>query len=109
MEPWADPGEPTEEDAFEKAILDKQIFTIKPKQCTIPPDGFRDIELIYTPANLDDEPGLKKSKKIMNESHFLRVALQILNGKPLVLNLKGTTLAPLEGLLAVKKTNYDIP
>ena len=23
LEPWADPGEPTEEDAFEKAILDK--------------------------------------------------------------------------------------
>lgn len=35
--------------------------------------------------------------------------LQILNGKPLVLNLRGTTLAPLEGLLAVKKLNFELP
>ena len=28
---WADPGEPTEEEAYEKAILEKKIFQIKPK------------------------------------------------------------------------------
>jgi hypothetical protein len=39
----------------------------------------------------------------------LRVVLQIVNGKPLVINLKGMTLAPLEGRLAVKKTLYILP
>lgn len=31
VEPWADPGEPTEDEAFEKAILDRKIFEIQPK------------------------------------------------------------------------------
>lgn len=31
VEPWADPGEPTEDEAFEKAILDRKIFEIHPK------------------------------------------------------------------------------
>ncbi|CAK79907.1 unnamed protein product, partial (macronuclear) [Paramecium tetraurelia] len=81
LEPWADPGEPTEEDTFEKAILEKNIFQIRPKGGVIAPKCFKDIELIYTPCNLDEQ---LKSKGISNESHFLRVVLQILNGKPLV-------------------------
>lgn len=28
---WADPGEPTEEEAYEKAILEHNIFQIRPK------------------------------------------------------------------------------
>ena len=31
MEAWADPGEPTEDEAFEKAILERKIFEISPK------------------------------------------------------------------------------
>ena len=31
MEAWADPGEPTKEQAFEKHILTKKIFLIEPK------------------------------------------------------------------------------
>lgn len=37
------------------------------------------------------------------------MVLQILNGKPLQINLQGMALAPLEGLLAVKKKNYKLP
>lgn len=32
MEPWADPGEPTEDQAFERHILEKGIFHIEPKK-----------------------------------------------------------------------------
>ena len=32
---WADPGEPTEEEAYEKAILENNIFQIKPKRCRL--------------------------------------------------------------------------
>lgn len=32
MEPWADPGEPTPEKAFEKHILDNKIFNVHPRQ-----------------------------------------------------------------------------
>jgi len=35
--------------------------------------------------------------------------LQILNGKPLVINLKGMTLGYMEGRLAVKKDFYKLP
>lgn len=31
MEPWADPGEPTPEKAFEKHILDNKIFNVQPR------------------------------------------------------------------------------
>jgi hypothetical protein len=40
---------------------------------------------------------------------MLKVVFQIQNGKSLVFNLKGTTLGPNEGLLTVKKTNYELP
>ena len=32
-----------------------------------------------------------------------------MNGKPLVINLIGMTLAPLEGYLVVKKSYYKLP
>jgi hypothetical protein len=34
---WADPGEPTEEEAYQKAILEKNIFQIKPKIGSLQP------------------------------------------------------------------------
>lgn len=37
MEPWADPGEPTEEQAFERHILEKNIFHIEPKRGSLQP------------------------------------------------------------------------
>jgi len=37
LEPWADPGEPTSDQAFEKHILDKKIFKIEPKKGELMP------------------------------------------------------------------------
>ena len=37
METWADPGEPSTEQAFEKDILEKKIFTIEPRRGTLAP------------------------------------------------------------------------
>ena len=37
METWADPGEPSTEQAFEKDILEKKIFTIEPRKGTLAP------------------------------------------------------------------------
>lgn len=37
------------------------------------------------------------------------MVFQIENGKSLVFNLKGTTLGPNQGLLTVKKTQYELP
>jgi len=54
--------------------LERNIFQIKPKSGIIPSGGFKDIELIYTPSNLEDEPGYVKKNRL-NESHFLRVVL----------------------------------
>lgn len=34
---WADPGEPTDEEAYERAILENNIFQIKPKRCRLQP------------------------------------------------------------------------
>lgn len=68
------------------------------------------MELIYRPGNSDETLLFnKKSNKKQNEKHNLSVVLQILNGKPVVINLRGETLAPLEGRLAVKKNFYRLP
>jgi hypothetical protein len=37
MEAWADPGQPTPEQAFEKHILNKKIFVIHPKFGSLAP------------------------------------------------------------------------
>ena len=43
MEPCADPGEPTEEESFEKAILERKIFDIYPKKDTLVPGERKDV------------------------------------------------------------------
>ena len=70
--------------------------------------GLCDIELFYSPS-FDDRPSKNGSNRTSNENHFLRVVFQIINGKPITLELSGTTLAPLKGLLAIRKTNYTLP
>jgi hypothetical protein len=102
---WADPGEPTEEEAYEKAIIENNIFQIKPKVGRLEPNEVKDIELVYSPVSLENV----KLSGSSNEIHFLKVVFQIKNGKSLVFNLKGTTLGPNEGLLTVKKSHYILP
>ena len=103
---WADPGEPTEEEAYQKAILEKNIFQIKPKIGSLQPGEVKDIQLIYSPVSIDMN---KTSGDSRNEIHKLKVVFQIQNGKSLVFNLKGTTLGPNEGLITVKKNHYFLP
>jgi len=78
MEKWADPGEPNEEKAFEKEILDKKIFTIETRKGSLAPGEQMDISVCYYP---------KEVKK-----HHLNIFFQIINGKPLSITFKGETL-----------------
>lgn len=73
MEPWADPGEPTEEQAFERHILEKNIFHIEPKRGSLQPGEQMDVNVYYYPKEV--------------KLHYLKVFFQILNGKPLIINL----------------------
>ena len=75
---------------------------MRPKSGQLKSGELKDIELIYTPANLSNN-------KTLNEEHFLKTVLEIKNGKAMVINLKGTTLSPQEGLLVVKKKSYTLP
>jgi hypothetical protein len=43
VEPWADTGEPTDEEAFEKNMLEKKIFEIRPKSGSLKPGQLADI------------------------------------------------------------------
>ncbi len=78
MESWADPGEPTKEQAFEKHILAKKIFVIEPKFGSLAPGEQADCCVYYYP------------KEVMK--HHLNIFFQITNGKPLLLNFEGETL-----------------
>ncbi|EGR32899.1 hypothetical protein IMG5_067400 [Ichthyophthirius multifiliis] len=112
IEPWADPGEPDQEEAFERQIFERKIFQIIPKSGQLKKGQLKDVELIYNPNSKqqDDNPFKSKNDKNLNgQKHSLRVVLQIMNGKPLQINLKGMSLAPLEGLLAVKKNQFELP
>lgn len=94
LEPWADPGEPTPEQAIEKHILDHQIFHIEPKRGSLNPGEQTDVNVYYFPKEVG--------------KHKLNVFLQILNGKPLILNFKGQTLQRRAHLQLLKKV-YHIP
>jgi hypothetical protein len=37
LEPWADPGEPSDEQAFERHILENKIFHIEPRKGALAP------------------------------------------------------------------------
>ncbi|EAR97146.2 MSP (major sperm protein) domain protein (macronuclear) [Tetrahymena thermophila SB210] len=111
LEPWADPGELQGDEAYEKAIIDRKIFQIIPKSGTLKPQQLQDIQLIYSPGNIDDGFQIlsQKQEKITSENHLLRVVLQINNGKPLVINLKGMMLSPTQGMLSVKQNRVNLP
>lgn len=73
LEPWADPGEPTEEQAFERHILEKGIFQIEPRKGNLAPGEQMDVSVYYYPKEV--------------KLHYLKVFFHILNGKPLIINL----------------------
>jgi len=94
LEPWADPGEPTPEQAFEQHILDNKIFMVEPKVGKLKPGEQTDVNVYYV------------SKEV--GPHHLKVFLQISNGKPLILNFKGETLSR-RANLRLCKDEYHIP
>lgn len=94
MEKWADPGEPNEEKAFEKEILDKKIFTIETRKGSLAPGEQMDVSVCYYP---------KEVKK-----HHLNIFFQIINGKPLSITFKGETLHRRAQLSLLKHT-YVLP
>ena len=94
LEPWADPGEPTPEQAFEQHILDNNIFMIEPKVGFLMPGEQIDVNVYYVSKEVD--------------FHHLKVFLQISNGKPLILHFKGETLSR-RAHLRLCKDEYHIP
>lgn len=78
MEKWADPGKPSDEQAFETHVLNKKIFVIEPKVGSLAPGEQVDCSVLYYP------------KEVMK--HHLNVFFQISNGKPLLLRFEGETL-----------------
>ena len=52
LEPWADPGEPTKEQSFEKHILDNQIFLIEPRKGFLTPGEQTELCVYYYPKEV---------------------------------------------------------
>mmetsp|Transcript_39543 Transcript_39543/g.38043 ORF Transcript_39543/g.38043 Transcript_39543/m.38043 type:complete len:91 (+) Transcript_39543:3142-3414(+) len=78
LEPWADPGEPSDEQAFERHILENNIFQIDPRRGVLDPGQQMDVNVFYYPKEV--------------KTHYLKVFFSILNGKPLILTFQGETL-----------------
>jgi hypothetical protein len=49
LEPWVDVGEPSPDQAFEKTVLDYNIFKIEPRNGTLEPGEQRDLVVFYYP------------------------------------------------------------
>lgn len=94
LEPWADPGEPTPEQAFEQHILDSNIFMIEPKTGSLAPGQQTDVNVYYVSREVN--------------FHHLKVFLQISHGKPLILHFKGETLSR-RAHLRLCKDEFHIP
>ena len=95
METWADPGEPSPEKAFEKHILDNKIFNVYPRNGILAPGQQMELNVYYFPKEV--------------KRHHLKAFLQILNGKPLVINLIGETLHRRAYLNLLKQIYYLPP
>lgn len=95
MESWADPGDPTSEEAFEKYILEKKVFTISPREARLECGQSFDVELAYNPPEVGQ--------------HYLSILFQIIHGKPVVLTLLGELLPPKLGYveLPLKQYTFD--
>ena len=93
LEPWADPGEPSEEQAFEALVLQKNLFDVKPRQGVLLPGKQMDIEVYYFARQLSE--------------HYLNIMFQVLNGKPVILKFMGETL-PKRGHLMLEQSEYVI-
>ena len=52
LEPWADPGEPTKEQAFEKHVLDNKLFVIEPRRGKLQPGEQSDVSVFYFPKEV---------------------------------------------------------
>lgn len=94
MESWADPGTPSEEQAFEKEILDRKIFEIEPRRGSLAPGEQMDLNVLYYPKEV--------------RKHHLNIFFQIMNGKPLAIRFEGETLHRRAQLQLIKHT-YDLP
>jgi len=92
MEPWADPGEPTEEQAFEDHVIKENLFEISPKKGLLKPNDQIDVELLYYPKEIG--------------KFYLNVIFKIINGKPIIVKLMGETLAK-RGHLWLKNQLYE--
>ena len=66
--------------------------------------SFEDKQITSTQAKASDG-----RTKATNEEHYLKIVFQVRNGKAIGLNLRGMTLAPLQGLLALRKNEYTLP
>ena len=94
LEPWADPGEPSDEQAFERHILEQKIFHIEPRKGALEPGQQMDLNVFYYPKEV--------------KFHYLKVYFSILNGKPLIINLQGETLKR-RAQLQLLKNLYHLP
>lgn len=63
MEPWADPGEPSEEKAFENHILEKGIFNVQPRSGSLETGEQMELNVFYYPKEVSQ--------------HYLKTFLQI--------------------------------
>jgi len=95
MEPWADPGEPTEEKAFENHILEKNIFNVHPRNGSLEPGEQMELNVYYYPKEVSQ--------------HYLKTFLQIQNGKPLIINMMGETLHRRAYMRLIKDIYYLPP
>ena len=86
---WMDPVEPTSNDKVEYHVLKEKIFTLEPRKSKLNPGETTNIRLRY---NIKEKG-----------QHRLRVIFQVVNGKPLIFELYGETLAEKFGILVLPK------
>ena len=90
---WMDPDEPTSEGTKEYNVLKLKIFEIYPRSYKLKKGEYCNVRFRY---NIKEE-----------KEHSLRVIFQIVNGKPLVFELKAHTKHDKEGILHVKNNIVD--
>ena len=81
LEPWAEVGEPTDEDLAQNAIIDSKVFDIQPRRGSLAPGEATTLRLHYNYNTM-----------IQGGCHQVYVTLKLDKGKQVRLLLRGRTL-----------------
>lgn len=95
VEQWANQGDPTREQIWQQAMVDRNIFLVEPRRGTLKKGESCRIQMVYY-------------RKYAGR-HDMPLILHVKKGKQLTLNLVGESVAAMPSLLTMAALPLELP